>query len=47
VRSQSIPHGPVRPYFVVAPELQVQSDWSRHALAASITGSSVVTAVPA
>ena len=27
------------PYFVVAPELLVQSDWSRHALTASITGS--------
>jgi len=36
---QSIPHGGGSPYFVVAPELLVQSDWSRHALTASITGS--------
>ena len=36
---QAIPHGGGSPYFVVAPELLVQSDWSRHALTASITGS--------
>ena len=36
---QSIPHGGGSPYFVVAPELLVQSDWSRHALTASVTGS--------
>jgi hypothetical protein len=36
---QNIPHGPGSPYFVVAPELQVQSDWSRHALTASIISS--------
>ncbi len=36
---QGIPHGGGSPYFVVAPELLVQSDWSRHALTASITGS--------
>jgi hypothetical protein len=36
---QYIPHGPGSPYFVVAPELLVQSDWSRHALTATITGS--------
>jgi hypothetical protein len=36
---QSIPHGPGSPYFVVAPELLVQSDWSRHALTATIAGS--------
>jgi hypothetical protein len=36
---QAIPHGPGSPYFVVAPELQVQSDWSRHALTASIISS--------
>jgi hypothetical protein len=36
---QSIPHGGGSPYFVVAPELLVQSDWSRHALTASIIGS--------
>ena len=36
---QGIPQGGGSPYFVVAPELLVQSDWSRHALTASITGS--------
>jgi hypothetical protein len=36
---QSIPHGGGSPYFVVAPELLVQSDWSRHALTASVIGS--------
>ena len=36
---QGIPHGGGSPYFVVAPELLVQSDWSRHALTASIVGS--------
>jgi len=36
---QGIPNGGGSPYFVVAPELLVQSDWSRHALTASITGS--------
>jgi hypothetical protein len=36
---QGIPHGGGSPYFVVAPELLVQSNWSRHALTASITGS--------
>jgi hypothetical protein len=36
---QAIPQGGGSPYFVVAPELLVQSDWSRHALTASITGS--------
>ena len=35
---QGIPHGGGSPYFVVAPELLVQSDWSRHSLTASITG---------
>jgi hypothetical protein len=35
----AVPHGAGSPYFVVAPELLVQSDWSRHALTASITGS--------
>ena len=30
---------PGSPYFVVAPELLVQSDWSRHSLTASIVGS--------
>jgi len=35
---QGIPQGGASPYFVVAPELLVQSDWSRHALTASITG---------
>jgi hypothetical protein len=36
---QYIPHGGGSPYFVVAPELLVQSDWSRHALTATIIGS--------
>jgi hypothetical protein len=36
---QYIPHGGGSPYFVVAPELLVQSDWSRHSLTASIIGS--------
>ena len=36
---QGIPNGGGSPYFVVAPELLVQSDWSRHSLTASITGS--------
>jgi hypothetical protein len=36
---QAIPHGGGSPYFVVAPELLVQSDWSRHALTATIVGS--------
>jgi hypothetical protein len=36
---QAIPHGGGSPYFVVAPELLVQSDWSRHALTATIAGS--------
>ena len=36
---QAIPQGGGSPYFVVAPELLVQSDWSRHALTASIVGS--------
>ena len=36
---QGIPQGGGSPYFVVAPELLVQSDWSRHSLTASITGS--------
>jgi hypothetical protein len=36
---QGIPQGGGSPYFVVAPELLVQSDWSRHALTASIVGS--------
>lgn len=35
---QAIPGGAGSPYFVVAPQLQVQSDWSRHALTATITG---------
>jgi hypothetical protein len=36
---QAIPGGPGSPYFIVAPELQVQSDWSRHSLTANIVGS--------
>ena len=36
---QHIPHGAGSPYFVVAPELLVQSDWSRHSLTATIAGS--------
>ena len=35
---QAIPGGPGSPYFVVAPELHVQSDWSRHSLTADIVG---------
>lgn len=35
----AVPNGAGSPYFVVAPELLVQSDWSRHALTASIVGS--------
>ena len=35
----AVPHGAGSPYFVVAPELLVQSDWSRHSLTASIVGS--------
>jgi hypothetical protein len=31
--------GPGSPYFVVAPELLVQSDWARHSLTADIRGS--------
>jgi hypothetical protein len=34
----AVPHGAGSPYFVVAPELLVQSDWSRHSLTASIIG---------
>jgi hypothetical protein len=33
------PTGPPSAYFVVAPELQVASDWERHALTADIVGS--------
>jgi hypothetical protein len=36
---QHIPGGASSMYFVVAPELQVQSDWSRHSLTADIRGS--------
>jgi len=35
----AVPHGAGSPYFVVAPELLVQSDWSRHSLTASIVSS--------
>jgi hypothetical protein len=35
---ENVPHGPSSSLFVVAPELQVQSDWSRHSLTANITG---------
>jgi hypothetical protein len=35
---EAIPHGPPSSLFVVAPELQVQSDWSRHSLTANIQG---------
>lgn len=35
---ESVPHGPSSSLFVVAPELQVQSDWSRHSLTADIKG---------
>jgi hypothetical protein len=34
-----IPGGQSSPYFVLAPELQVQSDWSQHSLTANITSS--------
>jgi hypothetical protein len=34
----AVPGGPGSPYFVVAPELKVQSDWSRHSLTADIVG---------
>ncbi len=33
-----VPGGPASPFFVVAPELQVQSDWDRHSLTANIVG---------
>jgi len=36
---QHVPGGAGSAYFVVAPELQVRSDWSRHALTADISGS--------
>jgi hypothetical protein len=35
---QHIPGGASSAYFVVAPELHVQSDWSRHSLTADIVG---------
>ena len=35
----AVPHGAGSPYFVVAPELLVQSDWSRHSFTASVVGS--------
>jgi hypothetical protein len=35
---EAVPHGPASSLFVVAPELQVQSDWSRHSLTANIQG---------
>lgn len=35
---ESVPGGPSSSLFVVAPELQVQSDWSRHSLTADIKG---------
>ncbi len=35
---ENVPHGPASSLFVVAPELQVQSDWSRHSLTADIKG---------
>ena len=35
---ENVPHGPGSSLFVVAPELQVQSDWSRHSLTADIKG---------
>lgn len=34
-----VPGGPASPQFVVAPELQVRSDWARHSLTANIVGS--------
>lgn len=36
---EHIPHGPASSLFVVAPELQVQSNWSQHSLTANIRGS--------
>ena len=36
---QAIPGGAPSAFFVVAPQLQVQSDWSRHSLTANITSS--------
>jgi len=36
---QHLPGGASSLYFVVAPEVQVQSDWSRHSLTADIRGS--------
>jgi hypothetical protein len=33
-----VPGGPASPQFVVAPELQVRSDWDRHSLTANIVG---------
>ncbi len=36
---EHVPAGPGSAFFVVAPELQLQSDWSRHSLTADITGS--------
>ncbi len=35
---QGVPGGPASALFVVAPELQLQSDWSRHSLKADIRG---------
>jgi hypothetical protein len=35
---EHVPGGPSSSVFVVAPELQVQSDWSRHSLTADIKG---------
>lgn len=35
---QALPGGPPSAYFVVAPQLLAQSDWSRHSLTANITG---------
>jgi hypothetical protein len=35
---ENVPHGPPSSLFIVAPELQVQSDWSRHSLTADIKG---------
>ena len=35
---EHVPGGPSSSLFVVAPELQVQSDWSRHSLTADIKG---------
>ena len=34
-----VPGGPASPQFVVAPKLQVRSDWARHSLTANIVGS--------